>query len=102
MPEDWLQGHETLCSGAIQLIFSHNIVEWDNPVAVNPQEPFANLSHPNDILSISCKIVDGSSRKNQIVLSKNSFCAVKLLMTMETKWLILHTLSQLLKVMVNA
>jgi hypothetical protein len=24
-----------------------NIVEWDNPVAVNPQEPFANLSHPS-------------------------------------------------------
>jgi hypothetical protein len=24
-----------------------NIVEWDNPVAVNPQDPFANLSHPN-------------------------------------------------------
>ena len=24
-----------------------NIVEWDNPVAVNPQEPFANMSHPS-------------------------------------------------------
>ena len=23
-----------------------NIVEWDNPVAVIPQEPFENLSHP--------------------------------------------------------
>ena len=24
--------------------------EWDNPVAVNPQEPFANLSHPKYFL----------------------------------------------------
>ena len=27
-----------------------NIVEWDNPVAVNPQEPFANLSHPTPLV----------------------------------------------------
>ena len=26
-----------------------NIVEWDNPVAVNPQEPIANLSHTRDL-----------------------------------------------------
>ena len=29
------------------LLFHSNIVEWDNPVAVIPQAPFANLSHPN-------------------------------------------------------
>jgi hypothetical protein len=34
-----------------------NIVEWDNPAAVNPQEPFANLSDPNMLcLSFSIHI----------------------------------------------
>ena len=38
-----------ICSDLHEILFAvhSNIVEWDNPVAVNPQEPFANLSHPS-------------------------------------------------------
>ena len=38
-----------ICSDLHEFFFGvhSNIVEWDNPVAVNPQEPFANLSHPS-------------------------------------------------------
>ena len=37
-----------ICSDLHEFFFGvhSNIVEWDNPVAVNAQEPFANLSHP--------------------------------------------------------
>ena len=37
-----------ICSDLHEFFFGvhSTIVEWDNPVAVNPQEPFANLSHP--------------------------------------------------------
>ena len=38
-----------ICSDLHDIFFGvhSNIVKWDNPVAVNPQERFANLSHPN-------------------------------------------------------
>ena len=37
-----------ICSDLHDFFFGvlSDIVEWDNPVAVTPQEPFANLSHP--------------------------------------------------------
>ena len=37
-----------ICSDLHEILFGvhSNLVEWDNPVAVNQQLPFANLSHP--------------------------------------------------------